>query len=65
MYTDVFKVVQINRRGKRFNILTKVKFVAKVTKMGDKRIIIVPKDFHDDVEVLEGKQVRVIVDDEI
>jgi hypothetical protein len=33
--------------------------------MGDKRIIIVPKDFHDEVEVLEGKQVRVIVDDEI
>ncbi len=58
-------MVQINSRGKRFNILTKVKFVAKVTKMGDKRIIIVPKDFHDAVEVLEGKQVRVVVDDEI
>jgi hypothetical protein len=58
-------VVQINSRGKRFKILTKVKFFAKDTKMGDKRIIIVPKDFHDAVEVLEGKQVRVIVDDEI
>lgn len=58
-------MVQINRREKNVDILTKVKFVAKVTKMGDKKIIIVPKDFHDEVDVLEGKQVRVVIDDEI
>ena len=58
-------MVQINRREKKVDILTKVKFVAKVTKMGDKKIIIVPKDFHDEVDVLEGKQVRVVIDDEI
>jgi len=33
--------------------------------MGDKKIIIVPKDFHDDVEKLEGKQIRVAIADEI
>lgn len=58
-------MVQINRRRKKFDILTKVKFVAKISRMGDKKIIIVPKDFHDDVDVLEGKQIRVAIDDEI
>jgi antitoxin component of MazEF toxin-antitoxin module len=45
--------------------MTKVKFVSTVSKMGDKRLIIVPKDFHDELDNLKGKQVKIIIDDDI
>ena len=45
--------------------MTEVKFVAKISPMGDKYIIIIPKDFHKAVKPLTSKQVRVRVDDEI
>jgi hypothetical protein len=35
-----------------------------MTKMGDKYIIIVPKELHIQAEKLKGKQVRVLFDDE-
>jgi hypothetical protein len=33
--------------------------------MGEKLIIVIPMDYHDEIKALKGKQVRVNVDDEI
>lgn len=44
--------------------MTSAKFVGKISSMGDKLIIVIPKDFHKDVEKMKGKQVRVVVDNE-
>jgi hypothetical protein len=45
-------------------LMTKVKFVSTISKMGDKRVIVVPKDYHKDVENLT-RQVKITIDDEI
>jgi hypothetical protein len=44
--------------------LTRVKFVTTISKMGDKKIIIVPKEYHDDVDIFK-RQIKVTLDDEI
>lgn len=46
-------------------IVTRVKFVGTISKMGDKRIIVIPKDYHSDLEKLSPRQVKITVDDEI
>ena len=46
-------------------LMTKVKFVSTVSKMGDKRIIILPKDYHNELDKLNPKQVKITIDDEI
>jgi antitoxin component of MazEF toxin-antitoxin module len=51
--------------GKLTSSLAQVKFIARISKMGEKLIIVVPMDFHKDIKALKGKQVRVKVDDEI
>lgn len=45
--------------------VTRVRFVSTISKMGDKRIIIIPKDYHIDLGKLNPKQVKIIIDDEI
>jgi hypothetical protein len=45
-------------------LMTRVKFVSTISKMGDKRIIVIPKDYHKDIEKLT-RQVKIIIDDEI
>jgi antitoxin component of MazEF toxin-antitoxin module len=45
--------------------VTRVKFVSTISKMGDKRIIVIPKDYHKDLEKLSPRQVKVTIDDEI
>ena len=45
--------------------LAEVKFIARISKMGEKLIIVVPMDYHKEIKSLKGKQVRVKVDDEI
>ena len=45
--------------------VAEVKFIARISKMGDKLIIVVPMDFHKEIKSLKGRQVRVKVDDEI
>lgn len=45
--------------------MAKVKFVSTISKMGDKRIINIPRNFYDEVNKLTGKQVKIIIDDEI
>jgi hypothetical protein len=44
--------------------LTSVKFVSTISKMGDKKIIIIPKEYHDDVEFFR-RQIKVTLNDEI
>jgi hypothetical protein len=46
--------------------LTKFRFIGTVSSMGkEKRIIWIPKKYHKEVDQLfEGKQVRIIIDDE-
>jgi antitoxin component of MazEF toxin-antitoxin module len=46
-------------------IVTRVKFVSTVSKMGDKRIIVIPKDYHKDLEKLTPRQIKVTIDDEL
>lgn len=46
-------------------LVTRVKFVSRVSKMGDKRIIIIPKDYHDELDKLNPKQVKITIDDEL
>ena len=46
-------------------IMTKFKFVGKISKMGDNRVVWIPKQYHEKNMDLEDKQVRVMIDDEI
>ena len=45
--------------------LTEVKFIGRLSKMDDKIIIVVPTEYHKEIKLLKGKQLRVRVDDEI
>ena len=46
--------------------LTKFRFIGTVSSMGkEKRIIWIPKKYHDEIDKkFEGKQVRIVIDDE-
>ncbi len=39
--------------------MTRVKFVSTISKMGDKRIILITKDYHSHLDTLNPKQVKV------
>lgn len=40
------------------------KFVGKISKMGDRRRIIeIPVDFHSEIKSLEGKQIKITLED--
>jgi antitoxin component of MazEF toxin-antitoxin module len=45
--------------------LTEVKFIASISKMGDKLIIVIPKGFHKEIKPLKDKQIKVIVNEAI
>ena len=45
--------------------MTRVKFVSTISKISDKRIIIIPKDYHSELNKLNPKQVKITIDDEI
>ena len=45
--------------------MTTIKFVSTISKMGDKRIINIPKDYFDEIDKLNPKQVKVTINDEI
>jgi antitoxin component of MazEF toxin-antitoxin module len=51
--------------GKLREGLAEVKFIARISKMGEKLIIVVPMDYHKEIKSLKGKQIRVKVDDEL
>jgi hypothetical protein len=46
-------------------ILTNFKFVGKISKIGDNRVVWIPKQYHEKIMDLEDKQVRVMIEDEI
>ena len=45
--------------------MTRVKFVASISKMGNRRIINIPSAYFDEVDKLDAKQIKVTIDDEI
>ena len=50
---------------KSYNSLVEFKFVGKISKMGNNKVIWIPKEFHGQITALEGKQVRIRIDDKI
>lgn len=45
--------------------LAKFKFITTIAKMGEgRRMIWIPKRYHDEIAKFEGKQIRVVIDDE-
>ena len=45
--------------------LAKFKFITSIGKMGEgRRMIWIPKKYHEEIAKFEGKQIRVIIDDE-
>jgi hypothetical protein len=49
---------------KKDTTMTKVVFVTKISRMGDRKMIIIPKDYHQDVEIFK-RQVKITLDDEL
>lgn len=45
--------------------MTKVKFISTISKMGDDRVIRIPRKFLSAISAMEGKDIRVVCDDEI
>ena len=52
-------IVSVNKK------MTTVKFVGTVSKMGRQRVIYVPKAFHKELEHLEGKQLKITVEEAV
>jgi hypothetical protein len=43
-----------------------IKFIGRITTMGEKKVIVyVPQEFHDQIKVFKGKQVKVTIEDAI
>ena len=45
--------------------MANLRFVGRISKAGDKLVIIVPKDYHKEAQKIAGKQIRVDVTDEL
>jgi hypothetical protein len=50
--------------GENMN-MTELKFVGKVSSMGNRKIVYIPAEFHKTAAKLEGKQIRIRMDDEL
>ena len=44
--------------------MTHFKFVGRISSQGKNLIIWIPKEFHNDVKKLKGKQIKIIIDDD-
>jgi antitoxin component of MazEF toxin-antitoxin module len=42
-----------------------IKYVAKISSQGENFIVWIPKEYHDQVKKMKGKQVKITIDDEI
>jgi hypothetical protein len=42
-----------------------IKYVAKISSQGDNFVVWIPKEYHDQVKKMKGKQVKITIDDEI
>jgi len=45
--------------------VARMKFVGRISTQGNNLIVWIPKEFHKDAKQLKGKQVRIVIDDEI
>jgi hypothetical protein len=43
--------------------LAELRFVGKISKMGDRMIITIPPEYHEQAKKLKGKHLRVVADD--
>ena len=46
-------------------IMGQLKFVGRISSQGNNLIVWIPKEFHKDAKPLRGKQVRIMIDDNI
>jgi hypothetical protein len=60
----VFKRMHITSNATN-NDMTQLKFIGKVSGMGRRRIVYIPEEYHKLADKLQGKQVRIRIDDEI
>jgi len=56
----MFKSVKINACS-----MSQFKFVGRISSQGKNLIIWIPKEFHKEVKTLKGKQIKIILDDDI
>ena len=45
--------------------MAQLKFVGRISSQGKNLIVWIPKEFHKEAKSLKGKQVRVVIDDNI
>lgn len=45
--------------------MSQFKFVGRISSQGKNLIIWIPKEFHKEVKTLKGKQIKIILDDDI
>ena len=45
--------------------MAQFKFVGRISSQGKNLIIWIPREFHKDVKSLKGKQIKIIMDDDI
>jgi hypothetical protein len=48
-----------------YNIMPQLKFIGRISTMGDKLVIVIPKEFHKETQPLRRKQVLVVVEEAI
>lgn len=65
VYASIHGVYNIGYQDMLPDTMTTVKFIGKVSTMGDKLIIVIPKDFHKQIGPLKGQQVKVVVEEAI
>ena len=56
--------MNVTRTSKK-GVMAKVKFISTISKMGNYRVIRIPSKIQKELESMEGKDIRVIVDDEL
>jgi hypothetical protein len=48
-----------------YKIMPQLKFIGRISTMGEKLVIVIPKEFHKETRPLRMKQVLVVVEDAI
>jgi hypothetical protein len=46
-------------------VMAQLKFVGRISTQGSNLIVWIPKEFHKDAKPLKGKQVKILIDDNI
>jgi len=44
--------------------VTKLRFISSIIKQGRQRVINIPSRYFDKIDEFEGKQIRIVIDDE-